>query len=98
MTKNLFNKISMIFIVLAMIINIASYILLPGHVAIHINASGTADSYVPKIIYLIATPLILIAISMYLYVCEYNFKFKALVLELIFFLLNIWIIFSQIKI
>ncbi len=98
MTENLFKKISIIFIVLSIVINITTYIFLPTNVAIHINNNGIADSYAPKIIYLISTPLILIVVSLYLYACEYRSKFKAFALESIFFLLNIWIIFSQIKI
>jgi len=97
MTDNLFKKISMIFIVLSIIINIASYIFLPENVAIHINSNGIADSYAPKIIYLLSAPIILIVTFLYLYICKYSFKLKAFALELIIFLINIWIIFTQIK-
>jgi uncharacterized membrane protein len=98
MTENSLKKISIIFILLSIIINIAAYMYLPTKVGIHVNSSGVTDNYIPKTIYVLATPVIIIAISIFSSIYKYTNKLKTFMLQGVLFLLNIWIIGTQIKI
>ena len=98
MDEKLLKKISIGFIGLSVIVNAFSFMYLPSRIGIHVNSSGVVDNYIPKTIYVLVTPAIIIAIFILSCLYKYSNKMKMLMGETILFILNLWIIFSQIKI
>lgn len=98
MDENLIKKISIIFLVITIIINIATYMYLPGKIGMHVNNNGTMDNYIPKMLFVLVTPVLIIAIWIFSFIYKASNKFKVIIVETVFFIGNIWIIFSQLKI
>lgn len=94
---NLLKKIGIVLAILSTIINVIVYRYLPYKVGIHTNGNGIMDSYVSKTIFIVCTPVTLLVIDIYLSKFKNLEALKVFALGIIIFVVNILIIFSNIK-
>jgi len=91
--KNLFKTKGLI--LLSIIINVIAYKYLPEKIGMQIDLKGNLDNYVSKNFFLVMMPIIVIIINYY-YSAD-SHKFKGLAAQMIFSIVNIAIIFTNLK-
>jgi uncharacterized membrane protein len=92
------NKLSVIILigaVLSLVINLIFYNKLPNQVGMQVTTSGNLNNFVPKIVFIFITPAFLIADLIYSTVAEKIASGKALVVGIIIFAANIFIMLKN---
>lgn len=96
MEERILKRISIVLIVITMLVNTAAYPYLPLKVGIHFNGSGVADNYVSRTVFVIGTPILIAVMFAFSYVYK-NKKIGVAIAEAVLFILNLWMVFTQVK-
>lgn len=84
--------------ILSIIINLVSYKYLPEKVGLQLNTKGILVNYVPRLIFIVITPIVVFISNTYSFIAkDDNTVLKGFIVEIIFFVVNIIIIFSNVK-
>lgn len=83
--------------VVTLLINIIAYKYLPDHVALQISFSGELRNFVPKIVFVFASPAVLMLLYYVNNSKEPGRKFKFIFISLIIFVINIIFIYLNLR-
>lgn len=85
-------KLNITFLVLCLAINIISFKYLPSKVALQIATNGDLTNFIPKLLFLFTTPLIILLIALYNYFKSELRILSSLIPVVIIFILNLIIL------
>ncbi|MCM1989216.1 hypothetical protein [Oceanirhabdus seepicola] len=90
------DKINKVITAIILLSNIVAVFFLPDRVGIHMSR-GHFDSYISKYIFLFITPAVTLIITLYTKMSEKGIYIKGLIVNLILFVANCWMLFANLK-
>ena len=97
MKGKLSSTIILICAIVSFIINLVLYSRLPEKVAMQMSLSGGLNNFVPKIIFVMAAPLVLFIDYFYIIKSEEQGKYQSLIIGIIIFVVHIFLLYLNLK-